>query len=379
MKPTITNMLELLEQWERYGYVQLPSIIPSVTLAALRGQLAQELKLQGLDPSNPATFPASLNKRRVFEVAPVGAGMEAWGTLMTLPPLRAALDALLGECKWSLEANQEGVKEGSTTHPRHWYCPCTTPEFPGAVEDIMQPAAAPKGDTCKDPRPCPFFPCTQFQLGGTSPQVEKEGTWAPVSRRRFIGMGWHLDVGPGVPAELPRALTGDAHRAGAVVLVALNDWGPGEGGTAFLPGSHRWIEKELRDRSDKGLPPPSHQELNLFAANGMRGLTESGRVLLPSCGCGAALVGTPHAPLTCTFGALVRKSCEVGLGGDGSVSPLHECGEVLPPPALVQQVVCKEGSVFLFHPFLIHTGTLNLGKDCRLLLNGMARVVSPVE
>ena len=195
-----------------------------------------------------------------------------------------------------------------------------------------------------------------------------------MSRRRFIGMGWHLDVGPGVPAHVPRALSGDAHRAGAVVLVALNAWGPGEGGTAFLPGSHKWVERELLGRAEKGLPPPTHQELNLFAANGMRALTEANRVMLPSCACGAALVGTPHAPLSCSFGALVRQSC--GGGGGGGASPLHEV-EGSPPqtPALVQQVVCEEGSVLLFHPFLIHTGTLNLGKECRLLLNGMARVV----
>ena len=127
-------MLEVLDQWERYGYVQLPSLLPPEILTALRGQLGEELKQQGLDIHDKATFPSAPNKRRVVEVAPVGEGVEAWEALMSLPPLRAALDALLGECKWTLQANGVGVQEGSTTHPRHWYCPCTMPEYPGGRE-----------------------------------------------------------------------------------------------------------------------------------------------------------------------------------------------------------------------------------------------------
>jgi len=199
--------------------------------------------------------------------------------------------------------------------------------------------------------------------------------------------------------------TRDAHLAGAILLLALSDWGPGEGGTAVIPGSHKWVGGELEGRARAGLPPPSHQDLNLLFAQRLRSLAEAGRVLLPSCTCGAPLVGMEVGAAqraggssatyahTCSFAARVEAAVsEMSVGGSGSgggggggggggagPTAAGEGGSRLPESLLVQQVVCKRGDVLLLHPLALHSGTLNLGAGVRLMLNGMVRLKNGIR
>jgi hypothetical protein len=50
--------------------------------------------------------------------------------------------------------------------------------------------------------------------------------WQPVNRRRVVGRGWHIDVGPGFGNDEVRTTKGDA-RQGVILLVLLSDWAPG--------------------------------------------------------------------------------------------------------------------------------------------------------
>ena len=239
---------------------------------------------------------------------------------------------------------------------RHWYAPCTAPDFYG---DNVDPTVT---SVCPPPRKCPFTPFSSWASNPKFTGVAAPSGWAPVSRRRHVGAGWHLDVGPGVPASSPRTLSPfeDEHAAGCVVLLALNNWANGEGGTCILPGSHHWVARELMSREVSGAPI-THQELNLWAATHMRRLTEEGKVMLQSCTCDGTIK-------YCPFTQLLQECVASSLKG---ASPLHDSD---PPAVIVQQLVCPPGSICLLHPLMIHSGTLNLGPNVRLLLNGMARL-----
>ena len=63
--------------------------------------------------------------------------------------------------------------------------------------------------------------------------------------------GWHLDIGPGFNTDSLRTLKGHPFQ-GCVVLVLLTDCPAGFGGTAFIPGSHRWVEEHLREAGRQG-------------------------------------------------------------------------------------------------------------------------------
>jgi ectoine hydroxylase-related dioxygenase (phytanoyl-CoA dioxygenase family) len=166
---------------------------------------------------------------------------------------------------------------------------------------------------------------------------------APVSRRRWAGLGWHLDVGPGFANDEARRTAGDA-RQGLVLLLLLSDCAAGGGGTAMLPGSHAWVYEELARGEAAGRPPPTHEALNAAAVARLRALTERGRVVLPPCG-----------------GARAPLPAEAWGGGCDGAAPL-----------LVEQVVGRAGDVVLMHPLLLHTGTTNCAAAPRLMANGMA-------
>jgi hypothetical protein len=55
-----------------------------------------------------------------------------------------------------------------------------------------------------------------------------------------------VDWGPGFPSDGLRRARGHPFQ-GVVVLVLLSDWGPGEGGTVMVPGSHHWAQQKLED------------------------------------------------------------------------------------------------------------------------------------
>ena len=62
----------------------------------------------------------------------------------------------------------------------------------------------------------------------------------PVNRRRVLGKGWHVDIGPGFDAKAQRSINGHPMQ-GLILLVLLTDSHEGGGGTAFVRGSHRSI------------------------------------------------------------------------------------------------------------------------------------------
>ena len=117
-------------------------------------------------------------------------------------------------------------------------------------------------------------------------------------------------------------------RQGPVIIVLLSDCEAGEGGTAYVPGSHF----PLLSLKEAGASPHTHETVNEEFARRMRALTEGGRV------------------------ALEAKEVAEGMVG-------------------VEQIVGRAGDVFLFHPLLVHSGTTNCtvrGK-VRVMANGMAR------
>ena len=358
----------LLDAFHRDGYCLLRNAIPPSIVAALAAEICALASAPGggesgsppFDPSTPSTWPRD-RSRRVREVAPSCRGT-AWDALLCSAPLASALDALLGAGAWALPRN-----DGASGSPRHWYAPCVAPE--GAAPPLGAPdaAVAPAAPCAAPPRACPFAPCGTGSCGG-APRAPPAAAWAPVSRRRFLGLGWHLDVGPGVPASAPRAPGGgDAHRAGAVVLVALSPCPAGAGGTAVIAGSHKWVAARLAEVG--GAP---HEALNVWAATALRRAAEKERrVLLPSCACGAALGGGGGR---CAFAAAAAAAAAAGAPAPGGgLSPLHEGSA---EPIYVKQFCGEAGDVLIFHPLLLHGGTTVEVPWCRLMLNGMARTVT---
>ena len=151
-------------------------------------------------------------------------------------------------------------------------------------------------------------------------------------------------MGPGFLNDEPRVPAGDC-RQGAVLLVLLSDCAAGAGGTALLPGSHRWVAAEVAARAAAGGAPHTHEELNAWCVARMRALTEAGRVMLPGCAAAAAEATGGEWP---------------AWGGGGDVA--------------VEQVTGAAGDIVLLHPLLLHSGTTNASNSPRLMLNGMTRI-----
>jgi len=166
-------------------------------------------------------------------------------------------------------------------------------------------------------------------------------------------MGWHLDVGPGFGNGEVRTAGGDP-RQGVILLVLLSDCSAGGGGTALLPGSHRWVQAEVERAARAGEAPHTHESLNAWCVARLRALTEGGRVLLPGCHAGG---GGGNGDGDTAGG---------GGGGDGG------CGETGAARHLCEQVTGAAGDVILLHPLLLHSGTANASRAPRLMLNGMA-------
>ena len=250
-------------------------------------------------------------------------------------------------CNSSAAAVPVGTVGASKMAPlRHVYAPVTFPEDAGAYVPVCSKSNVGVGGGCQ-PRVCPWAPARAAAASGAACS-----RWSPVSRRRWAGGGWHLDVGPGFANTERRSLAGDV-RQGVIVLVLLSDCGPGAGGTALLPLSHHWVASEMRAREAAALPAYSHEELNNLCVARMRAMNETGRLLLP--GCAGAVAGADagaDAPgLSAGGGAL--------WGGDG--------------PVCAEQVTGRAGDVILLHPLLLHSGTTNCAQQPRQMLNGMAR------
>ena len=332
-----------------HGYVCVPAAISATTVDAFVSDLSTELARgiiadSGASPpvelGTPATWPCG-RSRRVLECVPRGS-LPHWEALRSSCPLRRALDSLIGPEGWELRPNEEG-EDGRLRGPRRWYAPVTFPEFPGRQGD--RPHADNVLQTpCQGPRNAVFMSCAEeeAQEGAAAPW-EAHLRWQPVSRRRFLNKGWHLDIGPGFPGVGLRSVHGD-HRQCCVVLLLLTDWLPGGGGTCVVPGSHLWV---LRDILRGGSCPPTHEGLNLHCVARMRAATEAGRVRL-GCSC----------PESSQHGvAAAAAAATHDIEGTG---PIH-----------VEQICGRAGDVILMHPLLLHSGTTNMREGPRILLNGM--------
>ncbi len=312
--------------------------LDDATTSALAAQLCAASAAQGADPRAPPLWPRG-GARRVVEASPAAADApDAWAALARAPALRRALDDALGEGAWELPVNS------AASTARHFYGPIVFPEWPCSGAG----GAGGAGGACGcggRPRACPWGPAGALPAARGAAASAACQAWSPVSRRRWAGGGWHVDVGPGFGNDEPRTPAGDC-RQGAVLLVLLSDCAAGAGGTALLPGSHKWVAAEVAARAAAGGAPYSHEELNAWCVARMRALTEAGRVLLPGCAAAATDAADGDWP---PWG-----------GGGGGVA--------------VEQVTGAAGDIVLLHPLLLHSGTTNVSSTPRLMLNGMARI-----
>ena len=325
----------LLEQWHEKGYFKVEAAISIDSCNEFISQIEEELRAGSVGTQDrtskeniqlraPETWPRG-KKRRVVECAPQGVGSH-WEELRTSSRLGAALDELLGAGKWEINLNDFGLSP-----VRHWYFPITFPEHeytvrrgPSMMTFSRQPDRKILLRSWRD----------EIQADGpfTDPLIDAPWRWSPVSRRRFRGKGWHIDVGPGFPNDGIRTSEGHPFQA-AILLLLLSDCSEGEGGTAIIPGSHHWVSNKLAECGDAGIP---HSELNQWCVEKVLEQEKSGALRLP-----------PRS----------RAAAE---------DFVH-----------VEQVVGKRGDIVCMHPLAIHSGTTNLSADRpRLMGNGMVRRLS---
>ena len=348
------------------GYTHVRGALDASAIASFLLQLSSDLNRDtglSLEPNRSTaditttTWPSG-RARRVIELEPAGEGPH-WDALSLSPPLHVALDDCLGLDCWDLPLNLLGGVDGRRMEGgvRHWYAPVVFPEHTNVKYDPNIVSTS----SCTA-RTCPFKPCVLAPPTPTpTPTTSAATSWAPVSRRRFLGAGWHIDSGPGFCNDEVRLPIGDT-RQGVIVLLLLSDWLPGSGGTAVIPGSHRAVQAELLAREAVAPGTTSHQELNEWVVKRMRCLAEGGRLLLPSCACGNARerdFTCPHATLATAAAAAPASSSPLCLLATGD--------------AIVDQLVGKAGDIFLLHPLLVHGGTTNEINVPRILVNGMAR------
>jgi hypothetical protein len=331
------------------GFVHVRGALPGAAVQAFLDAVRGDLAAQGVELDHK--WPRG-GARRVSEAMPLGgAHIEP---LRSAPVLCAALDAVLGEGGWELNQNGErsaaAAAAAGELYARHWYCPIAWPEAPperweegSLAAAAARQAAAAAAAACVPARVAELLSCKEEEaLRGPLSDPRR---WQPVSRRRVLNKGWHVDVGPGFGNEESRSPAGD-FRQGCVMLVLLSDCPAGCGGTAIVPRSHFAALAELEACEARG-QRPSHQAFNSAFVKRMRALTERGQVLLECSGCGgvatcACAAARPRAPP----GGFVR----------------------------VVQVVGNAGDVVLLHPLVLHSGTTNAGFLPRVLANGMARL-----
>ena len=168
-------------------------------------------------------------------------------------------------------------------------------------------------------------------VGSRSDRAAAAVSWTAVNRRRVAHRGWHIDIGPGFDTASPRTAEGHPYQ-GAILLLLLSDWAPGEGGTAIVTGSHEWVAARLRTEGDRGMP---HDELSYWAQEQtFKGIMDGSLKYAYHEGAPAATSGKPR----------------------------------------IEQIVGKAGDIAIVHPLAVHCGTTNLGQAPRLMANGMVRI-----
>ena len=168
-------------------------------------------------------------------------------------------------------------------------------------------------------------------VGKGAPASRAEACWTAVNRRRVEHRGWHVDIGPGFDTSARRTSAGHRYQ-GAVLLLLLSDWAPGEGGTAVVARSHEWVAARLCEEGPAGV---AHDQLSVWAQER-------------------------------TLRGIVDGSLRYARAADGSSGCAGE--------QRIEQIVGCAGDVAILHPLAVHSGTKNLGEMPRLMANGMVRI-----
>lgn len=134
-RPISPRAMSLRDEFIRHGVVVIPGAVPGDVVERCVAQLARDLEHPVVQPesgtprgaslSDPSTWPSG-TARRVIEVVAAEEGTH-WRDVRESPKLREALDMILGEDAWTVEANVVDAERG-ICEPRHWYCPVTFPE-----------------------------------------------------------------------------------------------------------------------------------------------------------------------------------------------------------------------------------------------------------
>ena len=303
-----------------------------------------ERAVGSVDLEDPRSWPSG-KERRVVELTPRGDG-EHWEVLRQSPRLREALDSIVGRDCWHLPTNAPSDEPFSV---RDFYFPVTFPESP------ERPLGdAPSGASASGTRPGASRPVRLRSWREEHAEVEagRAGlgagdVWQPVSRRRFRGKGWHLDVGPGFPMDGLRSAAGHPCQC-VILLLILSEWEAGGGGTCAIAGSHDAVLDYLKARPE-GVP---HDELNREWTQRAMRAAERGSLIIEGDG---AVGGEAD------FGCAASRAH--GASGPAGVNLTR-----------VVQFVGRPGDIVLLHPLSLHSGTTNWRGRPRLMGNGMVRL-----
>lgn len=213
----------LTSRFHADGFVICPAIISRKSIAGFVRQIQEELKSPSFIESercvgslllnDPKTWPQK-GARRVVECAPAGVGEHWKGLRRGLTPI---LNQLMGENCWEMPFNT-----GEPGQIRHVYFPITFPEhiYSGgkagtgnAARSASSKSKAPNhvdGYSCTSSRPVRLesWKDEVRRTPFTSESLDAPLRWQPVSRRRFRGKGWHIDIGPGFSTDAKRRFSG---------------------------------------------------------------------------------------------------------------------------------------------------------------------------
>ena len=203
------------------GFVMCPAVISSKAVTGFVRQIQEELRSPSFIESERCVGSLLLNdsrtwpqkgSRRVVECAPAGVG-EHWKALRR--GLTPFLDRLMGKDCWEFPFNT-----GKPGQIRHVYFPITFPEhiYSGgkAGKASRSTSSKSKGPSSVDGYSCTSHRPVRFESWKdevrrtpfTSESLDAPFRWQPVSRRRFRGKGWHIDIGPGFSTDAKRRFAG---------------------------------------------------------------------------------------------------------------------------------------------------------------------------
>ena len=357
------------------GFVQLHQVLSPLSVKQFVQQIETELTTGGqqaercvgqLSLLDSTTWPKK-GARRVVECAPLGVGSH-WKELRN--GLIPALDRILGQDQWELLFNT------SDSDIRHFYCPITFPEHKYSHSSSTLSSASLSVSSSSPSSSLPSCASTSAATSTTiarpvlleswkdevahapftNEDTDAPARWQPVSRRRFRGKGWHVDIGPGFSTEQKRTTVG--HRfQGLIVLVLLSDWLPGGGGTAMVPGSHKWVYDMLVSQQNQNQDGIVHRDLNTLCVNRMLDDVKSQRL-----------------SIRCSEGNKNNNDDDNNNNNDNDDNNNDNSDNGNDSNIHLEQIVGNAGDVVLVHPLLIHSGTTNLRSTPRLLANGMVRL-----